>query len=286
MQLSQQFLDSALTRVVLGLIRVLRVLPYRRRVATMGWVASRIIGPLAGYKKRVHDNLDLVLPDIGPSKATDIYRQSADNLGRNVAEIFYCQDFFNVVGETEPHGDGWPEVSQALKDNKPIVFISGHFGNLNALRAWANLNGHRILGIFQPLENASLNDPYVEAMQTIAPMVPRDASGMRSFMKELKAGGTVALLHDQALPLGSPLTFFGKPAKTILTPAELAIRFDALLVPAYGVRRDDGVTFDMIVEKPIPHSTPEEMMQTANDSLESRVRAHMGQWLWMHRRWK
>jgi len=252
----------------------------------MGWVASRVIGPLAGYKKRVHGNLDLVMPEFSPSEATDIYRQSADNLGRNVAEIFYCQEFFKVVGDTEPHGEGWAEVFQALKDQKPIVFISGHFGNLNALRAWASLNGHRILGIFQPLENASLNDPYVEAMQRIAPMVPRDASGMRSFMKELKAGGTVALLHDQALPLGSPLTFFGKPAKTILTPAELAIRFDALLVPAYGIRQDDGVTFDMVVEKPIEHTTPEEMMQKANDSLESHVRAHMGQWLWMHRRWK
>ena len=286
MQLSQQFLDSVLTRVVLGLIRVLRVLPYRRRVAVMGWVASRIIGPLAGYKKRVQNNLDLVMPDITASNTADIYRQSADNLGRNVAEIFYCDEFFKVVGSAEPHGEGWPEVSQALKEQRPIVFISGHFGNLNALRAWANLNGHRIVGIFQPLENASLNDPYVEAMQRIAPMVPRDASGMRSFMKELKAGGTVALLHDQALPLGSPLTFFGKTAKTILTPAELAIRFNALLVPAYAIRCEDGVTFDMIVEKPIPHTTPEEMMQKANDSLESRVRAHMGQWLWMHRRWK
>jgi len=66
----------------------------------------------------------------------------------------------------------------------------------------------------------------------------------------------------------------------------LALRFNALLVPAYGIRRNDGISFELIVEKPIPHSTPEKMMQQANDSLEARVREHMGQWLWMHRRWK
>lgn len=286
MKLSQRTLDRLLTWVVLGLIRCLRMLPYRARVAFMGKVASRVIGPLAGYRKRVFDNLALVAPDTTQKDAREIFRASADNLGRNVAEIFYWDEFLTSVDDTPFSGEGWPEVAQAFETGSPVIFISGHFGNLNALRAKAASMGHKIVGIYQPLENESLNDPYVEAMQKISPMVPRDASGMRAFMKELKQGRSVALLHDQALPNGVPLDFFGKPAKTVLTPAELALRFDALLVPAYGIRRDDGISFDLIVEKPIAHSTPEEMMQQANNSLEARVRDHMGQWLWMHRRWK
>lgn len=286
MNQTQRTLDRLLTWVVLGLIRCLRMLPYRTRVAFMGKVASRVIGPLAGYRKRVFDNLALVASDTAQKDAREIFRASADNLGRNVAEIFYWDEFLASVEDTPLNGDGWAEVSKALESGTPIIFISGHFGNLNALRAKAASMGHKIVGIYQPLENESLNDPYVEAMQKISPMVPRDASGMRAFMKELKQGRSVALLHDQALPNGAQLEFFGKPAKTVLTPAELALRFNALLVPAYGIRRDDGISFDLIVEKPIAHSTPEEMMQQANDSLEARVRDHMGQWLWMHRRWK
>ena len=286
MRISQRTLDRLLTWVVLGLIRSLRILPYRKRVAFMGKVASRFIGPLAGYRKRVFDNLALVAPDVSQKDAREIFRASADNLGRNVAEIFYWDAFLKSVKDTPFIGEGWPEVSQAFEAGSPVIFISGHFGNLNALRAKSASMGQKIVGIYQPLENESLNDPYVEAMQKISPMVPRDASGMRAFMKELKQGRSVALLHDQALPNGVPLEFFGKPAKTVLTPAELALRFNALLVPAYGIRRNDGISFELIVEKPIPHSTPEEMMQQANDSLEARVREHMGQWLWMHRRWK
>ena len=33
-------------------------------------------------------------------------------------------------------------------------------------------------------------------------------------------------------------------------------------------------------------TTPEDMTQALNDSLEARVRQHMGQWLWFHNRWK
>src|SRR5210317_2519957 len=81
MRISQRTLDRLLTWTVLGLIRSLRILPYRTRVAFMGKVASRFIGPLAGYRKRVFDNLALVAPDTSQKDAREIFRASADNLG-------------------------------------------------------------------------------------------------------------------------------------------------------------------------------------------------------------
>ena len=95
--------------------------------------------------------------------------------------------------------------------------------------------------------------------------------------------GIVADQHVQGAPY---LNFFGKPARTALSAAELALRHDALLVPIYGIRQPDGLSFEIAVEAPIAHSTPQEMTQALNDSLEARVRAHMDQWLWIHRRWK
>jgi len=68
--------------------------------------------------------------------------------------------------------------------------------------------------------------------------------------------------------------------------AEMALRHDAILVPAYGIRRADGLSFDVVVEDPIPPGTPEAMTQALNDSLGRLVDRHPGQWLWIHRRWK
>ena len=95
----------------------------------------------------------------------------------------------------------------------------------------------------------------------------------------------VGVVLDQSMGDGAILRFFGHEALTALSPAEMALRYNALVVPTYGIRRPDG-GFDMVIEAPIPHSDPETMTQALNDSLEAQVRLHMDQWLWTHRRWK
>jgi KDO2-lipid IV(A) lauroyltransferase len=96
----------------------------------------------------------------------------------------------------------------------------------------------------------------------------------------------LGLLMDQAMRHGAPLTFFDQTAMTALSAAELALKYDALVIPTYAVRQRDGLSFQIIVEAPIPHGTPESMTQALNDSLESIVRQNIDQWFWIHRRWK
>ena len=100
----------------------------------------------------------------------------------------------------------------------------------------------------------------------------------------IRSGNAVAILLDQYVNDGAPLTFFGQTAPTSLSAAELALKYDALLVPGYGIRVAGG--FEVIVEASIPHSDPSTMTQAINDSLEGQVRQNMDQWLWIHRRWK
>ena len=82
------------------------------------------------------------------------------------------------------------------------------------------------------------------------------------------------------------LTFFGKPAHTPLSAAEWAVKYDALLVPVFGIRQEDGLTFHLSVEEPIAHAAPDQMMQDYNDVVERVARAHPDQWFWIHNRWK
>jgi KDO2-lipid IV(A) lauroyltransferase len=85
---------------------------------------------------------------------------------------------------------------------------------------------------------------------------------------------------------GAPLTFFGKRALTALSAAELALKYNCLLVPIYAVRQPDGLSFQLVIEAPITPDTPEAMTQALNDSLEAIARKHLDQWFWIHRRWK
>ncbi len=93
-------------------------------------------------------------------------------------------------------------------------------------------------------------------------------------------------IFDQHVIRAPILDFIGKPARTAISAAELALRYDALLIPFYGIRQDDGVSFDVVLEAPVPHSDPMTMTQALNDSLTAQVTKTPEQWFWVHRRWR
>ena len=137
------------------------------------------------------------------------------------------------------------------------------------------------------MNNAYFNDHYVAAISKIGePVFPRGRKGLTGVLKFLRSGGMMGIATDQYVQNGADLTFFGKLAPTAVSAAELAIKYDALILPIYGIRQPDGLSFEIRVEAPIPHTDPKTMTQALNDSLEAQVREHMGQWFWLHRRWK
>ena len=105
-------------------------------------------------------------------------------------------------------------------------------------------------------------------------------------IRHLRSGGRVAILADQHLDEGASLPLLGRPSMTTLSPAQLALRHKALLVPVWAVRKDAVPSVEIIIEAPIDHSSAEQMMTEFNARLDAQVRAHPEQWLWAHRRWK
>ena len=81
------------------------------------------------------------------------------------------------------------------------------------------------------------------------------------------------------------IDFLGHPAPSGTAIAELAIKYRLPMIPVYGTRQPDGLHVAVEFEAPIPPGTAEAMTQAAADSLAARVRAHPGQYYWLHRRW-
>jgi KDO2-lipid IV(A) lauroyltransferase len=57
------------------------------------------------------------------------------------------------------------------------------------------------------------------------------------------------------------------------------------MIPAYGIRTEDGSAFNVDFEAPIPHTDGITMTHAFNDSLSARIMADPEQWYWMLRRW-
>lgn len=273
--------------VLEGMLRLALALPYERRVPLAGWLVSRIVAPLAGWRRRIRTNLAHAWPDLPGDEVERLVRAVPDNAGRALIEMYSGDDLKARVRQVTPEGPGWAVVKEAHAEGRPIFFLSGHFGNYDAARSLVAMEFGEIGALYRPLNNVYFNRHYVEAMTTVArPLFPRGRRGLAEMMKYVRKGRFVAILNDQHFGHGAPLTFFGRTAYTALSIPEIAMKLDALIVPAYAIRQPDGLSFRVVFEEPIPHTSPEEVGQALNDSLERRVRDNPGQWLWLHRRWK
>ena len=279
--------DRAVDAALRGALAAVRALPYERRVPAMGALAARVAGPLAGWTGRIRGNLALARPDLDPREVGRLVRAVPNHFGRSLAELYSGEAFLGRVRGLPLTGPGTEALEEARRDGRPIVAVTGHFGNYDAARAALMARGHRMGGLYRPLRNPHVNRHYVAAISAVAgPAFPRGREGLAAMVRHLRAGGLLVMLPDVYVYGAPELRFFDRPAPTATTAAELALRHDALLVPFYGVRRADGLGFDLRVHAPVAHGDRLAMTQALNDDLEVMVRAHMDQWFWVHRRWK
>lgn len=290
--MSQNDKPSLLDRIgnaaFLAVIRLAGLLPYDKRIPAVGWLFSSVLAPVAGWRGRVRDNLALARPDLSADEVKALTRQVPDNTGRSVAEIYSGDEFTRRIHEADPlEGPGLQALEEAFESQRPVIIACAHFGNYDAMRAALSGRGYPVGALYRPMNNEAFNRHYIPAITAIAePLFPRGRAGLASMLRFLKGGGWLALGFDQYDRHSPELRFFDLPSRTVLTPAELALRYDALLIPVHGIRQPDGLSFRVHVGNPIPKGEPAEMMQALNDDLEMLVRQNMGQWFWVHRRWK
>jgi KDO2-lipid IV(A) lauroyltransferase len=285
--LSARMSDLAPYVLFMVMLGGLNLMPYALRVRVGSWLFARLVAPRTGYMARVQDNLRLIYPDMSDNQRARTGAATLRNIGRMVIELLSPKGLRRQALAAPVQGPGWDAMLEARKANRPVILVSGHFGNYDVIRAGTIARGFRVGGIYRALNNPWFNRYYLRNISTIGePLFERGRRGLGQMVRFLREGGTVAMLIDQHMHKGEPLVFMGQTALTALSAAEMALKYDALLVPCYGIRRADGVSFDAIFEAPIPHTTAVEMTQALNDSLQARIEQNIDQWFWIHRRWK
>jgi Kdo2-lipid IVA lauroyltransferase/acyltransferase len=273
--------------LIVGVIRISLMLPYAMRVHAVGWLVQNVLGPVAGYRKRALENLALIWPAMPNAERYAIASRCLNNVGRTFIENYSKRDFPKMMAKNTPRGPGFDALSEAAARGQPVILVTGHFGNYEATRAALVARGFHIGGLYRDMKNPYFNAHYVKTMESFGgPVFPQGRKGTAGFVRHLKDGGQLVLLFDQHVQFAPILDFLGEPARTASSAAELALRYDALLIPFYSIREPNGLNFDCILEGPVPHSDSATMTQTLNDSLSSRITAHPDQWFWVHRRWR
>ena len=100
-----------------ALLALMRLFPYHRRIPVAGWAVSRLVAPLAGYRRRVRDNLALACPDMPSARIRHLLRAVPDNVGRTMVELYCGQEFTDRVKDL-------PEAMQLRALENEAILVS------------------------------------------------------------------------------------------------------------------------------------------------------------------
>ena len=279
--------DHALNAFARCVIGVALALPYKTRVRFVGWVISALVAPMAGWRARIRSNLKHAVPDTPLQDVERIVRGVCNNVGRTLIEIYSGEEFLTQVEDSPFVGPGVEAFNEYRASGRPMILLTAHLGNYDAVRGKLAREGLAMGALYKPMSNKAFNDHYVRAISTIGePVFPLGSRGVAGLIRHLKNGGTIGIVADVVRFAAPILPFFGQPSHTPVSAAEWALTYDAPLIPVFGLRNPDGISFRLYVAEPIPKSTPLEMMTTYNEVVEDVVRNNMDQWFWIQTRWK
>lgn len=237
------------------------------------------------------ENLDFVFGDgLSLERKKEIISNSYKNLAYNLYEFIINSSLSKEQLSKKITIIGEEYILEAMKQNRSIIFITAHYGNWELLsRYFAKYKPISVVG--RPLNNQYLNKELKEK-RTLDDCNILDRDGAtRGLMKALKSKHNIGLVVDQHTSSskgGIEVELFGKKALQTDVPARLAMKFDAVLLPAFAVLKEFG-KYEIIVYPPIlmdSSSSIESLTQAQADAIKKQIRALPDQWMWQHRRFK
>jgi len=265
--------------------------PFALRIGRRtGW----LLGRLARSRRREAEGaIAQAFPDRSPAEVHTIAEHMFQHLGSTAVEV----GRLFARGRTE--ADRWVEPMQDESFRQlasmpgGALLLMGHIGNwelIGSLTHWIDRKGHAVV---KPLKPAGLQRFMVRARGLLGLSLLNHRGEFGGALRALKKGDFVAVVLDQnqTRSHGIHVDFFGRPASTSPGLAILSRLAHVPVFPVYDIRRADG-RHEIRVLPPIeppPDREPETLKrytQRYTAILESIIRQHPDQWIWIHRRWR
>jgi KDO2-lipid IV(A) lauroyltransferase len=185
--------------------------------------------------------------------------------------------------------DGLENFTAAQARRRGVLVATAHFGNweLSAF-AHALMTGPMHI-VVRPLDNPRV-DATIERLRGLSGNhIVEKKEAAREILRALKAGDAVGILIDQntSRDEGVFVDFFGTKACAGAAFAKIAHHTGSAVVPGYALWSDDEKRYILRFDPEIA-MTGDVLADTQriHAHLESVIRRHPDQYLWIHRRWK
>lgn len=275
--------------VAAALIGVLRLLPLAA-ANRLARAATRLLDSIVPRLRRVaRTNLSFALPEMSCAQHDRI----TDGVFHSIARMLVALSRFPSINRANVgqwiEYDGFENYAEAKRRGRGVLIATAHLGNWE-LSAFAHALLTEPMNVMvRPLDNPLINT-LVEERRVLSGnklIDKRDAA--RSVLKALRNNEAVGILIDQNASAAEGLfvPFFGKLACANSGFVKLANHSGATVIPGFALwdetRRRYTLRFGPAIKM-----TGDVAVDTARiyAIIESAIRDHPDQWMWIHRRWK
>ncbi len=224
-----------------------------------------------------------------------IAKRNFQHMGMMLIEFFRILRMDMETYSKKVRVEGLEEALKLLEKKKGGLLLVGHFGNWELMGIMSKVIQIPILAIAKPIkQNEKLYRFILEIRDKAGLKIISPENATQKVLEALSKNWLVAVLIDQRAKRsrGVWVEFFGKKAPTMPGLAVMAIRSGAPVVPVFMIR--EGLkNHRLVVKEPVELVRTGDMtkdieinMQRFTRVLESMVREHPDQWVWIHRRWE
>lgn len=288
----QHLLEYGAVRIVIAILQTLPEVTADRFCRVLAWLLSDALGV---RHQTVEANLQRVFPEHPPERRRALRLQMWHHLLLMMCEIAWApRRLHRCNWKQHIRFERTPWVLRHLLSPRPLVIVSGHFGNFEMGGYITGLMGVSTTTIARNLDNPYLHR-YVTRFRAAKGQHMVDKQGCAPQIdRHLSEGGILSLLADQhGGDRGCWVDFLGHPASCHKALALFSLTSRAPLMVGFTVRAGRPMQFVQGVAglvDPVagdPETGGVRPLTTwYNDRLGELVQRYPDQYWWLHRRWR
>jgi KDO2-lipid IV(A) lauroyltransferase len=258
----------------------------------LAWFFARVLRIRADV---VDENLRHAFPEMSPAERRRLALAMWEHLFLMCIEVVQAprkihdtnwRDFITLVNPEK--------IIRACFGERPVVMISGHYGNFELSGFVLALLGFPSFTVARPLDNRYLGKFIDQFRGATGQYILQKRGSSHEIEHVLGIGGTLALLGDQyAGRKGCWVTFFNRPTSSHKAVALFSLGGDAPALFCFARRGDKAMHHFMGVDDILdPRNVSAELRTVPGVTqwyigrLERTIRQAPEQYWWLHRRWR
>ena len=287
----KRLIEFVLVKAILAVLQVMTIQQCDWLCRKLAWLISDVI---KFRRSVIHQNILGVFPTVTEAECDRMSREMWYHLCLMGCEV--------VHAPRKIHDTNWRDyvyirdkvqMTRYLIDYRPLVAVSGHFGNFEMGGYVTGLLGMPSYTVARTLDNPHL-DQFINEFREFNGqfILPKDGSAT-AIQNVLDSGGILTLLGDQhAGTKGCWIEFLGRPAAchkavalfTLSGQAPMMVSYCKHLGPMKFEIGCTGVADPMELPDELRDVTS--LTQWYNDRMGDAIYAEPDQFWWVHRRWK